>query len=187
MLSFFLSTINVGPERDLFAKLYDEYRQALIWHANTYLNDPHDAEDVVQEVFCLLAEEGLKPMLTRSPVHCRRSLFIAVRNRSLSIIEQRKRVVSLDAMRENGFEPAVEIQGEDLLDIISDRQLLEAAMVAYKNMDPKYADVLWMYLVGYSVKQTAELFNEKPETVRKRLYRAKRLLRAAVIGKGGNA
>ena len=185
MLMFYLSMLKTDEERDFFTELYNKYRQGLYRYAYKYLHNESDAEDIVQDVFCIVIDRCIKDLMERNEDGQRRFLFMCTRNRAIKYEKRRAKVVSLDGMVENDVDISTELTEEPIADIITNRDLLEKAKVAINSLDPKYADVLWMHLEGYSVQDISQFFGEKYGTVKQRLYRSKQLLRVAIGVKGG--
>lgn len=185
MLPIYLASIETEQERAFFIELYNENRRAMYAFAFRYLKSEHDAEDVVHDVFLTVAN-GYIDKLSSQPKECVRSfLFVCTKNRALSLIKKRSGSVSLECIAENGHEVPSTDSDVSIEDIISDKALLEKAKEAMNGLDPIYADALFLHLEGYSARSISELFGENYQTVKKRIYRAKLLLREAVLGKGG--
>ena len=187
MLIFYLSMIETEEERSLFVDLYEKYRQSLFRYADCYLHDAQDSEDVVHDVFCLVAKDYMKNLLKKSDDKRRHFLFLCTRNRAINLVKCKSKLLSIDEMAERGL-GMLDDPAQDPIDaVLADKELLEKAKAAVNTLDRRYSDVLWLHLDGYSLKDIAKIFNEKPETVKKRLYRSKLLLREAVGMKGGAA
>lgn len=185
MLMFYLSMLETDEERDFFTELYNTYRQGLYRYALKYLHNEFDAEDVVQDVFKIVIDKCVIDLMERGDDGRRRFLFMCTRNRAINYGKRWAKVVSLDEMVENDVDFSTDLTEEPIADIITNRDLLEKAKVAINALDPKYADVLWMHLEGYSVQDISQFFGEKYGTVKQRLYRSKQLLRVAIGVKGG--
>ncbi|MCR5808621.1 MAG: sigma-70 family RNA polymerase sigma factor [Clostridiales bacterium] len=187
MLMLYLSMIETEAQRALFTDLYEKYRFGLFRQADKYLHDAYDAEDAVHDVFCVVADEYISVFENKSEEYCRRFLFVAVKNRAINIGRKKARVVSLDALRENGDDLTDAPKEDPIGKMLSEKDLLEKAKEEIKKLEPRYGDVLWMQLTGCPVKTIARFFGERPVTITKRLYRAKLMLRQAVCGEGGAA
>ena len=184
MLTFYLSMIETEDERSFFTKLYNDHRRAMFLVANKFLSDPAEAEDAVHDVFLAVADSDLEKLAERGEEGQRRFLFVCVKNRALNRLKRRSKTASLDSLTDAGFEFG---DGSDPLDeIAADNELIERAKAAVKQLDPAYADALWLSLEGYSSVEIAKLFQENYETIKKRVYRAKQMLRELVL-KGGAA
>ena len=185
MLTFYLSMIQTEKERDLFIDLYNKYRFSLYGYACKYLNNSSYAEDIVHDVFCMIADECIGDLLERSAEHRRRFLFLCTRNRAINWIKHNSKTISIEALVENGQDISDNFSFDSFVESLAEKDLLESAKSAINNLDPIYGDGLWMHIRGYASSSIAKFFNEKPETVRKRLYRGKQLLRSAVGMEGG--
>lgn len=187
MLLFYLSLIETEEERDLFTKLYNEHSHTMYVCAYKYLHNSSDAEDIVHDVFCMVAGDCIKTMIRRSDAECRRFLYLCTKNRAINYGKHKAKIVSIEAFEENGVDITAGLTDESFIDKISERDLIDTAIAALKNLDPIYGEVLWMSFEGFPISEIARLFNEKQATIKKRLYRGKSLLRAAVGLEGGEA
>lgn len=186
MLMLYLSMLRTEEERSFFTRLYNDYRHAMYCFANKYLNDPAASEDIVHDVFCIIADDHLKNLAERTEDGRRRFLFVCVKNRALNYIKTRSRNASLDALTETGWD--VHDSASDPIDeIIANADMVECAKAMIKTLDPIYADALWLSLEGFSTVEISILFKENHDTVRKRIYRAKQQLRELVLKEGGAA
>ena len=179
------SMIPTEEEHLFFTELYCTYRSQVYSIAVSYLDEPSDAEDIVHDIFYLIADRFSETLRRKTEKDRRRFLFTCARNRSLKLLERRSKTVSLDELLESG---RIITDGSEYTidEIAEDNEMIAKAAKAICGLDPVYADVLWMELQGFSAEEIAGLFNERKATVRKRLYRAKRMLRDAVLGEGGS-
>ena len=185
MLSFLSASINTDAERDLFTQCYRKFYRALIWQAIRYLDTPSEAEDIVQEVFCIAADNWQK-LSERGEPGMRRFLFICTRNRAASFTRRRKRLVSFESLDEIPDHPCAGAIDLTFTDVVVDAVLLEEAKEAMRSMDRDDADAVWMSMQGYSAKEIAYCFGIKTDTVKKRLWRGRKKLKAALEEKGGS-
>lgn len=166
--------------KDLLVSLYDKYKQGLFVYICKYLDSPEDAEDVVHEVFLMLAEGGLGKLAGRNEKEISRFMFISAKNIARVIARKKRKTVSFEEFAEP-YEPIPHFQAAELfIDRIIEEDLLEKAEAAMKTLDPKYADILYLYFKGLKVKELAEEYHARPETMRKRIYRALNALRNEV-------
>lgn len=186
MLSVFLAVLDTKEEQDGFLSAYNNFRAPLIGYALKYVHDMSDAEDIVHDVF-QIAVVYWKKIAQRGTLGIKRFLFICVRNRALNMLESRSRLISLEALEESGSVIPSDSIEDSFLDAIADAETLEKAKLIINTLDEKTADTFLMFLAEYSVEDIAKFFDEKPETIRKRLYRAKLRLRNALDAKGGDA
>ncbi len=182
---FYLSLIETDEERDLFTDLYNEYRQPMLLYAYTILKNQQDAEDVVHDVFCIVADSYIKKLLTDSAASRKHFLLVCIKNRSVTLAKRRTKTVSFDELSEIGYTFPSEAEEIKIIDDEADKEMIEKAKSALLGLDRLYSDILWLSFKGFTASDIAKLFNEKSETIKKRIYRGKLMLRDAVGMKGG--
>lgn len=131
--------------------------------AISYTKTPADADDIVQQTFMKLLT---KNVLFTDEEHVKRWLIRVCVNECNNLFSSfwRKNVDSIDAMAK---EPEFMMQ-ESI-------ELYEAI----KALPPKCGVVLYLfYYEGYSSKEIADILHIKEATVRTRLVRARKMLRA---------
>ncbi len=177
-----LEALKAGS-RSEFARLVERYSGQVYRLALKILNDPQDAEDVLQETF-IKALRGLSSFEGRSSLST--WLYRIAVNEALMAVRKRKPdVVQMDAEKDDGegqSEP-VEIvdwcclpEGE--LMSTESRQFLDQAV---QQLTPALRTVFVLRDVeGLSVKETAETLSITEVTVKTRLLRARLKLREAL-------
>lgn len=176
---FSLDALKTG-DREEFARLVDEFSTRIYRVVLKILNDPLDAEDVLQETF-IKAYRSLPMFEGRSSLST--WLYRIAVNEALMTIRKRKDVaVSIDEERESGDEQSepVEIADwcclpeSDLLNAES-RQFLDRAM---QGLTPALRAVFLLRdIEGLSVKETADALDLSEAAVKTRLLRARLKLR----------
>ena len=178
----FLTAVRTDEGHALLTELYGRYRDGLFKCALHFVGREQDAEDIVHDAFCAAARYEEK-LLAGTEVFRRRFLFACTRHRAMTFARKQSRLVLVDEPRFGRHESA----DAELPFLEDDGPLLEKAEAAVKALAPPYSDVLYLYLEGCTVLQTAQILGVKPDTVRKQLYRAKQQLRKAVLEEeGGN-
>ncbi len=177
--TFSLDALKAG-DREEFARLVDEYSTRIYRVVLKILNDPLDAEDVLQETF-IKAFRSLPMFEGRSSLST--WLYRIAVNEALMTVRKRKDVaVSIDEERESGDEQSepVEIADwcclpeSDLLNAES-RQFLDRAM---QSLTPALRAVFLLRdIEGLSVKETADALDLSEAAVKTRLLRARLKLR----------
>lgn len=176
---FSLEALKAGDMEE-FARLVDAYSNNIYRVALKILNDPQDAEDVLQETF-MKALRALPSFEGRSSLST--WLYRIAVNEALMLVRKRRaNFVSIDAEREDDesdIEP-VEIVDWCCLpegDLLSAeaRQFLDAAV---QHLSPALRAVFVLRdLEGLSVKETADALNLTETAVKTRLLRARLKLR----------
>lgn len=169
MINIYLSMIETTEDKAEFEDLYIKYKQKMYAVAYKILHNVEDTEDAVHNAFIAIADNFEK--VKSIPCHKIESyIVIIVRNTSINIYNQNKksaeRFSELDdnqtSVEMNFFE---NIDMEELIRIISALPLI-------------YKDILFLrYCDEYTYEEIANMLKISNETVRKRIERAKKLLK----------
>lgn len=87
------STPHIRPDADTFNEIFRRYRNPLVGYANSYLHDQEDAEDIVQDVFTSIWN---KKEEIRLDDHLQNLLFVATKNRCLSLLRSKVHQIKED-------------------------------------------------------------------------------------------
>ncbi|KKU81777.1 MAG: RNA polymerase, sigma-24 subunit, ECF subfamily [Parcubacteria group bacterium GW2011_GWA1_47_8] len=150
--------------QEQFLKWYDQFSDVMFRHCVFRLSDREKAKDVTQEAFIRLwkyVAEG------NEVVNARAMLYKIVNN--LIIDEYRKKEhVSLDRMREEGFDPGYDVRGE-----MESRDEYHHVLAKMEKLPERYREVLVMrHVDGLSVKEIARLMGETENAISVRIHRA---------------
>lgn len=175
-----LPALQAGDQREL-ARLVDIYSERVYRLALKILNDPQDAEDILQETF-LKAMRALPSFEGRSSLST--WIYRIATNEALMLLRKRKHGnFSLDDVKYDESE-----EGERELQIIDwcclpERELIsgEARKFLDKAIE-SLPDLLKLVFIlrdidGLSIRETAEALNLTDVTVKTRLLRARLFLR----------
>ncbi len=163
-----------------FARLVDAYSNNIYRVALKILNDPQDAEDILQETF-LKALRALPSFEGRSSLST--WLYRIAVNEALMLVRKRRsNFVSIDADREDDDSDVEPVEIVDWCclpegDLLSAeaRQFLDTAV---QHLSPALRAVFVLRdLEGLSVKETADALNLTETAVKTRLLRARLKLR----------
>jgi len=181
---FSLEALKAGDKAE-FARLVDAYSDNIYRVALKILNDPQDAEDVLQETFikalrALPAFEGRSSLSTW--------LYRIAVNESLMLVRKRQpNVFSIEAEKEEGEGQVEPIEIVDWCCLPESeflnaeaRQFLNAA-IEHLSLALRAVFVL-RDLEGLSVKETAEALSLSESAVKTRLLRARLKLRDELSG-----
>lgn len=156
---------NMQPEPEY---LIGKYQNNLYLAAYSVLQNPADAQDAVQMTFIKYLQQNTD---FEDEEHVRKWLFRTVFNQAKDIRRSlfRRRSVPIDAIAE---QPAA-------MESQADRDLFEAVSA----LPAKERSVLQLYYYeNYSTREIAELLSLSEAAVRKRLSRARNLLREKLKG-----
>ena len=174
----FYAAISNEQERDKVKQLYEKYKYILFAQANKILQDKYLSEDTVHQAFIRI----IKSLQKIDEINCPRTrsfLVIICENVARDIYKQRlylnTSVVSIDEI-EDGY-----IEGSNPLEIMISNERIESIKDFVKKMDPKYRDVLMLkQTYGCNNEEISHLLNLPVETVKKRLYRARKQLKESI-------
>jgi RNA polymerase sigma-70 factor (ECF subfamily) len=174
-----------GGDTAAFELLMRRYNRRLFRIARSILRDPLEAEDAVQEAY-LRAYASLGSF--KGPLGFSSWICRIVTNEALGRLRQRMRVVSLDDYRNprheqpRGSEALATMQpNPERLAVSSElRRALEHAI---DTLPAEFAAVFMLRAVeGLSTAETSESLGIRPETVKTRFHRARKLLRKQLAG-----
>ena len=170
----------IARESDAFCLIMQRYNQRLYRIARSILRNDSEAEDAVQEAYVrafthlenFRGDSSLATWLSRITI-----------NEALGRLRARRSTVDIVTF-ENQRTPAEIIQfpltskSDDPERTMAQRQLLQLVEVATDNLPEVYRVVFIARVIeGLSVEDTADILGLKPETVKTRLHRARKLLR----------
>ena len=162
MLGLYLAMIDTHEEKNKFEELYKEYKSTMYNFAMAILKDSYMAEDAVHKINKVKCNET------------RNFLVILVRNSSIDIYNQNKKIVPIDELDETDT--------IDLPDLIEKRLERERVFEIISNMDEKYSDILMLkFFYNCSNEEVSQQLNINPEHVSIRLFRAKAKLKKLIM------
>ena len=167
---FYCSMLTVAEEKDTVEEIYLRYRGLIKAVALAKLKDVPLAEDAVHEVM-LTVIANVKKLQGRSQEEVKSFLYLVTRNVAVDLLRKEKR-----RSAEN-IEELTLAGGVDPQQLVGERTVLECI----DAMPPIYRDVLELTVCfGFTAVETARLLRVSPAAVRKRLERARALVRIAL-------
>lgn len=166
-------------EADVFYELVGDYRIRLYRKACALLGNPDDAEDVLQEALVTAyraldrfrGESGIYTWLYRIVVNKCRDHLRSRRSRKEDAVEHLPPIISDDR-----------ISIEKNLELSDDAAYL---MLKINSLDRKYRQVLTLrYYENFSYQEIAEVVRVNIGTVKSRLFKARELLKRAILRNG---
>ena len=179
-----LTLLQTDEERSLLSKLYHKHRIVLVSYAKGILGDQMDAEDVVHDVFRLIADKCMDNLQRMTDEESRRFLFVCTKNRAINLARRKSKVLSIEKEDLQTKETESGQADEALAELISNRRLLDKTGIELQKFPRQDAEILWLSIEGCTSAVIGDLIGLKPETVRKRLSRSRQKLRDAVFGEG---
>lgn len=159
--------LDTEEESSFFEDIYYEYRQGMYGLAYTILEDGYEAEDAVHTVF-LRVVKHIEKLEKMDKEKQKSYLLTAVRHAAIDIKRKKKK------------------QGETYFEEVPENLLADNEMEFWEKelvrsilkLPVIYREVLqYKYAVGVENKQIADMLGISESTVRKRLERAKKMLK----------
>lgn len=185
MLAFYLSLVDNDNDRQLFERIYYAHRKQMITLAFSILENEDDAEDLVHDVFCNIAEKHMQSLQKiKNDKDMKNYLLKATKNSALNKKRDNKHHISLQEneyilnkgdLNDNGF-----------LDMVCNSLTYQELVSAIRSLDKKYEEVLYLHFVAeMTVPEVANFLNRNKQTVKKQLLRGKALLLEKLSVNGG--
>jgi RNA polymerase sigma-70 factor, ECF subfamily len=159
-------------DRGAFEAIYCRYQAIVYRFARSMTGSAAIAEDVTQEVFVAL----MCDLARYDPERARLSTYLygVARNVSRARLRREPRVVNLDDLFSNGFEP---LSPDDPSDALARSQELLRLRQAIIRLPSRYREVVILCaLHELSYTEAAEVIGLPVSTVRSRLHRGRTLL-----------
>lgn len=145
-----------------FLKAYDLYSDAIFRHCFFRVFDREVARDLVQETFMKTWEYLQKG----HRIDNFRAFLYKVATNLIIDYSRKKKEISLDALKEQGFDPVV--QSREKADIFD----IDAALSAIRNLPDKYREVVTMrHVDDLSPAEIAQILGESENTISVRIHR----------------
>lgn len=155
------------------AALYPEYRQQAWRYARWLTGCDYDADEVVQDAFCKLAERESKGQLVTNDSNPAALLFTVVRNHSFDLLRRKKRLHSIawNSIDEPLCPQQEASQRLEMVDLCSDLRQ------AISRLPQQWADALSLRVAGeLPYDEIAEVMGCTRNQVRTWIYRARQQL-----------
>ena len=177
---FFLNLVNEQDEF-LVETLYIKYRFLLYSQAYKILQDKYLSEDALQQTFIRLIN-NIHKTIGKSESQIRNFLVIICENVAKDIYKQCLSLNKKCAEMEEISNAELTIDtGEDPESIVINRETVNYLKEAIKQLDPIYRDVILLkHAYQCSSTEICELLHISSETLKKRMYRARKKLLEAL-------
>ena len=167
MINVYLTILNTDEDKIKFEEMYIKYKQRLFKLSFCILHNKEDAEDAVHQSFLTIAN-NFEKIKTMSCHEMESYIVIIIRNNSINTYNK-------------NFERCTELDEEQLpidIDFFEDINY-ENLVRTISGLSQIYKDVLLLHYVNdFSVKEISKMLDISIDNVRKRLERAKRLLKS---------
>jgi len=167
-----------GDDR-AFTEIMRKYKSPLYGFAYRYVNDPDDAEDIVQDTFIAMHRN-----LSRFNPHYKFSTwaFQIAKNKCRDLGRKRKTRAFMQRVNPFMEEKLTQVQSDENPEdgIDAKRKLDDLGVKIAKLPEALKAPLILCTLEGMSHKQAAEVLGISPKAVETRIYRARQSLSAAL-------
>ena len=171
MLAFLLSTLESNEDKEIFTKIYEQYRPLMEHTATRILKEPSDIEDAVQNAFVqIICHFDKIYEIPREELPF--WIISIVKNEARAILRKNRRTVSLEDW--DGF-------AEHIDDISGYTELVDL----FTQLPKTYRSVLELKMLhGYTDKEIAKRVGISETAVSSRATRGRTLLREIVEKEG---
>lgn len=179
MISAAISVLKTAEQRNELSEFYEQNKNKLYSIAYEHLHNKQDAEDAVQEAFLGIAA---KPEKFFSLTGDKRFFHAAaiVRNKAIDIFKKRTKRQTDEISENDVFQSEPELLENSLLEKISRDELLDFI----NNLPVLQRNVLILTCLSeLSITETAEALNISKCAVNRRLYLARKSIRAFIEGR----
>lgn len=171
MLCMYLAMIDEQVDQIRFEEIYYGYYKQMLVVANRVLCNMDDAEDAVQDALIRIAR-NMDAIRDREEWAVRGYVLTIAKNSALKVLAKNQKTgKAVDALK---LKPE---RDEDVFDQVLNCLDYQLLLRAIQHLEPLYRQVLMLaYVQKQSLKEIADLLDRKEETVRKQLYRGRKLL-----------
>lgn len=144
-------------------------KESLYRLAYSYVHNPDDALDIVQESIC----KAIYNMYSlKNPEYIKTWIYKIVVNSSLDLLKKRKQIVSLDDEALSGFE----LSEADNYKDVDLQKAVEDLPVQYRSI------VVLRFFEDLKIEEIAAILGENVNTIKTRLYKSLKMLRIQFEG-----
>lgn len=185
MLTIYLNLIDNDNDRSLFERIYYSHRKQMLTVALSILKNEDDAEDLVHDVFCNIAEKHIQTLQKiKNEQDMKNYLLKATKNSSLNMKRDTKRLILLNES-ETVFSKE-NLDDDKFFDMICGNLSYQEIISAIRSLDKKYEEVLYLhFVIEMTVPEVAEILSRNKQTVKKQISRGKALLLEKLSINGG--
>lgn len=153
-------------DENVFHQLYNNYYKALVNYAMQMLGTQDSAEDVVQNAFMQLWQQG---RLSRGDNHIRAFLYNITRNAAIDRLRHDKIV--------QDYQESYEINANGEEDSIFTEEVFRQLFEEIDRLPSRQREIFLLLMKGQKNREIAENLNIAEETVKKLRFRGMKTLR----------
>ncbi|MBR6514366.1 MAG: sigma-70 family RNA polymerase sigma factor [Clostridia bacterium] len=171
----FNSTVAEPQKQDKISRIYLDYYSCMAYSAGKYLKNKADIEDTVHDTMVKLISV-IDTLDLSDPVKVRHLCSVVARNTAINRVKLKSNnTVPLDDI----FDVCIPDTPES---VVVSNETVNILVKAINSLGDTYRDVCRLrYINGLKVQQIASLLELNEKTVNQRLFRAKQMLRKALV------
>lgn len=172
MLAIYLSMLETEEQRDKFEWLYHRYVGMMYQVALSVVKEHFWAEDIVHETFLILIRM-IDEVRTDDPKETTKFLKVVTHNKA---IDELRKLDKTQPWSNDALEYQAEERQADPESIAINAENFDRLVACVEGMDMLYRAPLELRMQGYKISQIAKFLEMNPQTVKVRLYRARKML-----------
>lgn len=172
MLFVYLSLLETEEQKDKFEYIYTNYCAYMFIVAKDAVRDQYNAEDIVHETFLELVRI-IDSVRVSNEKELKGFLWILTRHKAVDFLRKNGRIQPAD---DEALENCIDSNRPDPEMIALDNlqyEKLVSKMIALKEI---YQTPLMLRVKGYKIDEIAHMLDLSAETVKVRLFRARKML-----------
>ena len=167
MITFLFVTAETEEKRNRLEDLYYEHREAVMKLALRYFENYHEAEDAVQDTFIKL-NEYINVIDDAEPYRVRSFILVVARNIFVDVLRKKQANYNRGTKEKSIKKSQFNVSGTEVLEMKN----------KINDLPDKYREPLMLKIYyDMSDKQIADILNISHSAVRKRLERARIVMR----------
>ncbi len=171
MLQTLLTLIEEQADRIRFEDIYNGYYKQMLIVAGRVLDNTEDAEDAVQDALLRIAR-NMTALRNREDWAIRGYVLTVAKNAALQIQNRNRRHCKKPDSQATPME-----ENDEVFQQVINSLDYDLLLRAVRHMDHRYRQVLTLaYLQEMSPREVANILGRREDTVRKQLYRGRKLL-----------
>ena len=183
MLTFYLSMIDETIDKLRFNDLYEKYKTEVMQYAISIVKNHHDAEEVSQEVWLVIARR-LDELRFENEKSLKAFLMKIVKHKSVDVVRKRKIMSDYISDPDSSMD-TLPTDYDSVLLAICQRESVDTIHRCINALDEIYRDVLsFYYFHQRSAREIADFLSMDVRAVRKRIERGRSMLINLLMEKG---
>ena len=165
----------LGGSEEALEQLIVRYSDSLIRFAYLYVKDSFVAEDIAEETFATLF---IKRKKFKEQAKFKTYLYQIARNKCIDYLRKTPHLIPLK-------EAENVLKGDDLEELLPDRELYEKIYRCLSKLPQQYSDVLHLvYIENFSINEVCKITSKTAKQVYNLLSRARSSLKELLIKEG---